>query len=182
VSTEPNQPDPQAAAEAAIRLEAWLVGRQANVHPEISTTLVRAEPYDRSSSSYTLAESDLRAVLAERNALAARVAKLEADRAKWADPVCGMYRPEAEAFTAREARAEAAALTGDETGGSGTTPRDWWRTRGACRYCGCDVHQDDPAEPVGDGVAHPICHQRAQERIAECAARQAADASEESGT
>lgn len=51
------------------RLELWLAGRQANVHAEVSTTNVRAEPYDRTSSSYTLAESDLRALLAERRHL-----------------------------------------------------------------------------------------------------------------
>lgn len=51
------------------RLELWLAGRQANAHAEISTTNVRAEPYDRTSSSYTLAESDLRALLDEREQL-----------------------------------------------------------------------------------------------------------------
>lgn len=64
--------DVRAVAEAVDRLKRWLVGRQANVNPEISTTLVRAEPYDRSSASYTIVESDARAVVA---ALDARDAK-----------------------------------------------------------------------------------------------------------
>jgi len=55
--------------------------------------------------------SDLRAVLAERDALAARVAGLESERSRWHDPICGTYYPEAEAVTAREARANAAAET-----------------------------------------------------------------------
>lgn len=75
MSTDATAPDVRAAVE---RLQAWLTGRQASVHPEISTTLVRDEPYDRSSSSYTIAESDVRTVLADRDALAARVAELEA--------------------------------------------------------------------------------------------------------
>lgn len=69
--------DVRAVAEAVDRLKRWLVGRQANVNPEISTTLVRAEPYDRSSASYTIVESDVRAVVA---ALDARDAKAGDER------------------------------------------------------------------------------------------------------
>lgn len=50
-------------ADYAIRLNAWLTGRRANVHPEISTTQVRAVPLDRASAAYTIAESDVAAAL-----------------------------------------------------------------------------------------------------------------------
>ena len=61
-----------AASEAVIRLERWLSARQANVYEGISSTCVIAEPRDRTTAAYTIAESDLRTVLAERDALAAR--------------------------------------------------------------------------------------------------------------
>jgi len=60
---------------------------------------------------HELLEADLRAILAERDALAARVAELESERSRWRDPICGTYYPEAEAVTAREARANAGAET-----------------------------------------------------------------------
>lgn len=47
----------------------------------------------------------------------------------------------------------------------------WWQTRGACRYCGCDVLEDRPFETVGNGVAHLTCNQRVQLAAAEAAER-----------
>ena len=63
-----------AASEAVIRLERWLSARQANVYEGISSTCVTAEPRDRTTAAYTIAESDLRAVLAERDALRKQLA------------------------------------------------------------------------------------------------------------
>lgn len=68
--TEPNQPNPQAAAK---RLRLWLNGRK--VHKG-GTTVVVAEARDYTSSRYTLAEADITAILDERDVLIARVAEL----------------------------------------------------------------------------------------------------------
>ena len=70
-------PDRAAVEAAVIRLNAWLTGRRANVNPEISTTLVRAEPRDRSTAAYTIAEADLRTVLTELE----RLGRVEQERA-----------------------------------------------------------------------------------------------------
>lgn len=67
-----NDGNVRAVADAVVRLKAWLAGRQANVHSEISTTNVIAEPRDRSTASWAIAESDVAAVVA---ALEARTAK-----------------------------------------------------------------------------------------------------------
>lgn len=56
--------DVQALSETIVRLKAWLAGRQANVHSEISTTSVIAEPRDRSTAAWAIAESDVAAVVA----------------------------------------------------------------------------------------------------------------------
>lgn len=64
--------DVRAVADAVVRLKAWLTGRQANVHSEISTTNVIAEPRDRSTAAWAIAESDVRSVVV---ALEARDAK-----------------------------------------------------------------------------------------------------------
>lgn len=67
-------PDEQDAglAEAVLRLKRWLIGRQAHVHSEISSTNVIAEPRDRSTASWAIAESDMAAVVV---ALEARIAR-----------------------------------------------------------------------------------------------------------
>lgn len=52
------------AAEAIVRLKAWLTGRQANAHSKVSSTNVIAEPRDRSTAAWAIAESDVRAVVA----------------------------------------------------------------------------------------------------------------------
>jgi len=59
-----------AVAEVLVRLKAWLTGRQANIHSEISTTNVIAEPRDRSTAAWAIAESDVRAVVAALDAKA----------------------------------------------------------------------------------------------------------------
>jgi len=113
-----------AASEAVIRLERWLSARQANVYEGISSTCVTAEPRDRTTAAYTIAESDLRAVLAERDALAARVAELEAEREADARAVARCQQAKAgpdavPAMLALDARFadRIAALAGDETDG-----------------------------------------------------------------
>lgn len=67
----------RAVAEVLVRLKAWLTGRRANVHPKISTTSVIAEPRDRSTAAWAIAESDVRAAVA---ALEARDVKEEDGR------------------------------------------------------------------------------------------------------
>ena len=62
--------DARAVAEVLVRLKAWLTGRQANIHSEISTTNVIAEPRDRSTAAWAIAESDVRAVVAALDAKA----------------------------------------------------------------------------------------------------------------
>lgn len=66
--------DVRAVAEPLVRLKAWLTGRQANVHSEISTTNVIAEPHDRSTAAWAIAESDVRAVIAALEACEAKAA------------------------------------------------------------------------------------------------------------
>jgi len=76
---------------AAGRVEAWVNRIAAHASDETDTRRI----------------ADFRAVLAERNILAARVAELEGERSKWRDPICGTYYPKAEAVTTHEARANA---------------------------------------------------------------------------
>jgi hypothetical protein len=67
-------------------------------------------------------------------------------------PVCGPHPAEPDDDAGHgDARA---------TDDGAPTPSGWWQTRGACRYCGCDVLEDRPFVPVGDGVAHAKCHDR----------------------
>lgn len=59
-------------AEVVVRLQRWLAGRQGKVHSKISTTNVIAEPRDRSTAAWAIAELDVAAVVA---VLEARIAK-----------------------------------------------------------------------------------------------------------
>lgn len=52
--------DERAVAEAVARLKRWLNGRQDKVHSVVSTTNVIAEPRDRSTAAWAIAESDAR--------------------------------------------------------------------------------------------------------------------------
>lgn len=64
--------DMRALAETAVRLKRWLAGRQGKVHSVVSSTSVIAEPRDRSTAAWAIAESDVAAVV---TALEARNAK-----------------------------------------------------------------------------------------------------------
>lgn len=73
VSWPDEQQDDAALAETLVRLKAWLTGRQVNVHSEVSSTNVIAEPRERSTAAWAIAESDVAAVVA---VLEARIAKV----------------------------------------------------------------------------------------------------------
>ena len=75
-------------AEYAIRLGLWLAAREERRDSGEGTTLVRREPLDRSSSAYTIAESDVAAALARAADLEAENKRLREglrDLAKMAD-------------------------------------------------------------------------------------------------
>lgn len=63
-------------ADYAIRLGLWLAAREKHRGSGGGTTLIRREPLDRSSSAYTIAETDVAAALARAGELEAENRRL----------------------------------------------------------------------------------------------------------
>lgn len=92
--TDGTAPDARAAVEALRRFL------------EAATVPAAVHAYDEAGTRHVISVETLRTVLADCDALAARVAELERERGQFSDPI-GTYYPEAEAVTAREARLHA---------------------------------------------------------------------------